>query len=203
MISQLAGQMKCAMTTSCRVHTINLTFKIWFIEMPIIGRRMSPAAFVAIVMFFWTMSSALMSIERAVWFETGSSKISANSDNWGLIFCVNVCSRAFVWFRTDETKLSTFLPAVSTSEKPLCRSSLPYKPENVWWNKRKYPFVVTQKFSLIFNWLQCLPNPIAPQHNTGEWQSGKYWVESFHSCSRNWMDENDTYMLRSRVWLLN
>lgn len=106
-----------------------LTFKMWFNEIPISGRRISPAAFVAIVMFFWTMSNELMSIESAVWLETGSSKISASSVNWGRIFWVRVCSRAFVWFRTDETRLSTFRPASKTSSSPLCKSSFPYKPK--------------------------------------------------------------------------
>lgn len=109
-----------------------LTFKMWFNEIPIKGRRMSPAALVAIVIFFWTMSNELMSVDKAVWFETGSSKISANSVNWGRIFCVKVCSSAFVWFRTDETRLSTLRPAVRTSRRPLCKSSLPYKPKRVF-----------------------------------------------------------------------
>lgn len=101
---------------------------MWFSEIPINGLRISPAAFVATVMFFWTMSKELISIESAVWFETGSSKISANSVNCGRIFCVKVCSRAFVWFRTEDTRLSTFLPAVKTSSSPLCKSSFPYNP---------------------------------------------------------------------------
>lgn len=105
-----------------------LTFKMWFKEIPINGRRMSPAALVAIVMFFCTISKELMSIDNAVWFDTGSSKMSASSVNCGRIFCVSVCSSALVWFRTDDTRLSTFLPAVSTSRSPLCRSSFPYSP---------------------------------------------------------------------------
>ena len=110
----------------------HLTFKTWFKEIPISGRRMSPAAFVAIVIFFWTISNDVMSMEAAVWFETGSSKMSANSVNCGRIFCVSVCSRAFVWLRTLETRLSTFLPAVNNSNKPLCKSSFPYSPKLNW-----------------------------------------------------------------------
>lgn len=101
---------------------------MWFKEIPIKGRRISPAALVAIVIFFCTISNELISIDKAVWFETGSSKISASSVNWGRIFCVNVCSKAFVWLRTDDTRLSTFLPAVKTSSSPLCKSSFPYNP---------------------------------------------------------------------------
>jgi hypothetical protein len=34
-------------------------------------------------------------------------------------------------FLTEDTKLSTFRPAVSTSNSPLCRSSLPYSPNPI------------------------------------------------------------------------
>ena len=80
------------------------------------------------------MSNELISIDSAVWFDTGSSKISASSVNCGRIFCVKVCSRALVWFRTEETRLSTFLPAVKTSRSPLCKSSFPYSPvkRKIW-----------------------------------------------------------------------
>lgn len=114
-----------------------LTFKTWLSEMPIKGRRISPAAFVAIVIFFWTASNEFISICNAVWFDTGSSKMSASSVSCGRIFCVSVCSNAFVWLRTDDTRLSTFLPAVNTSSKPLCKSSLPYSPGFCFYDKKK------------------------------------------------------------------
>lgn len=138
---------------------------MWFIEMPIIGRRMSPAAFVATEMFLWTMSSDLMRMLSADWLETGLSKKSDSSVNWGRIFCVNVCSRAFVWFRTDETKLSTFRPAVSTSENPLCRSSFPYKPE-IEWKLKLVTILLRVRTVNISSSALYVPSPIAPQHST-------------------------------------
>lgn len=92
------------------------------------GRRISPAAFVATVTFPWTTLSDKISCDNAVWLETAWSKISANSTSCGRIFCVNVVSNVFVWFRTDDIILSTFRPAVKTSSRPLCKSSFPYSP---------------------------------------------------------------------------
>lgn len=89
------------------------------------GLRMSAAAFFAVVTFPCTIFSDRMSWESAVWLDAGWSKMSANSTSWGRILLDNVLSNICVWFRTDEMILSTFRPAVKTSNKPLCKSSLP------------------------------------------------------------------------------
>lgn len=128
----------------CKIN-FKLTLRNEDMVTPISGRRMSPAALVATVTFPCTIFSEMSSCDRAVWFDAGWSKISASSTSCGRIFWDKVFSSMLVWLRTLDTMLSTLRPAVSTSSKPLCRSSFPYKPKYVLKHAFQYPLVIGQR----------------------------------------------------------